>query len=52
MSSISMSVLAVGTAMATRIRMGITVQMISTLVLWTSVVSASAPCDFRNFTIE
>ena len=29
-----------------------TVQMISTLVLWTSVVSASAPFERRNFTIE
>jgi hypothetical protein len=52
MSSISISVLAMGTAMNTRMAIGITVQMISTLVLWTSVLSASAPCDFRNLTIE
>ena len=38
--------------MATRIRIGMTVQMISTLVLWTSVVSACAPCDFRNLMSE
>ena len=29
-----------------------TVQMISALVLWTSVVSGTAPCDLRNLTSE
>ena len=52
MSSISMSVFAIGTAMPTRMRIGMTVQMISTLVLWTRVLSGSAPCERRNFTIE
>jgi len=34
------------------IKIGMTVQMISTLVLWTSVVSACAPCDLRNLISE
>ena len=41
-----MSVFAIGTAMPTRMKMGMTVQMISTLVLWTSVLSGSAPCAY------
>ena len=51
-SSIATSVFAAGTAMTTRITTGIAVQMISTRVLCTSVVSATAPLDFRNLTID
>ena len=43
---------AAGTAMATRIITGMTVQMISTLVLCTRVVSGTAPLDLRNVTID
>ena len=46
------SVRAAGTAINTRITTGTMVQMTSTLVLCTMVVSGTAPCDFRNFTSE
>ena len=47
-SSISTSVRAAGTAIATRIATGTTVQMNSTLVLCTSVTSGIAPRDLRK----
>ena len=46
------SVLAAGTAIATRMITGTIVQTISTLVLCTRVTSATAPCDLRNFTSD
>ena len=39
-------------AMMTRMPTGITVQMISALVLCTMVVSGLAPCDLRNATSD
>ena len=51
-SSSLISVRAAGTAMTTRITTGTMVQMISALVLWTILVSGTAPCDFRNFTSD
>ena len=51
-SSISTSVRAAGTAMATRMMTGTMVQMTSTLVLCTRVVSATAPFDFRKATSD
>ena len=38
--------------MTTRIITGTMVQMISTLVLCSMVVSATAPCDLRKLTSE
>ena len=38
--------------MNTRIATGNAVQISSTVVLWTSVTSATAPFDFRKVTIE
>ena len=51
-SSISISVRAAGTAITTRITTGITVQIISALVLCTSFVSGTAPADLRKLTSE
>ena len=39
-------------AMTTRMITGMMVHMISTFVLCTMVVSATAPCEWRNFTSE
>ncbi len=50
-SSIFTSVRAAGIAIATRIMTGITVQMISALVLC-SKVAGTAPFDLRNVAIE
>ena len=52
MSSISTSVRAAGTAIATRMTTGTAVQMISTRVLCTMVVSATAPLDLRKVMID
>ena len=49
-SSMAISVRAAGIAISTRITTGITVQMISALVLWSMVVSGFAPLDLRNAT--
>ena len=51
-SSMSTSVRAAGTAMAMRMTTGMSVQMISTLVLCTRLVSATAPFDLRNATSD
>ena len=51
-SSVLIRVVAAGTAVATRIAIGTIVQMISTVVLCTSEVSATAPRDLRNARIE
>ena len=51
-SSIAMSVRAAGIAISTRMTTGITVQMISALVLCVMVTSGLAPCDLRNFTSD
>ena len=50
-SSISMSVVVAGTAIATRITMGITVHAISAKVLWWNC-AGRAPAAFRWRTIE
>ena len=52
MSSIFRMVSAAGTAITTRMSTGMTVQTISTLVLWTMEVSGTAPCECRNFSSE
>ena len=51
MSSIFTSVRAAGTAMATRMITGMTVQTISALVLCSNV-AGTAPFDFRKVAIE
>ena len=43
---------AAGTAMTTRMSTGMMVQMISTFVLCTMVVSGTAPFEWRNVTRE
>ena len=46
-SYMAISFLVAGMAMTTRIRIGMTVQMISAVVLWLKV-AATAPFDLRN----